>query len=55
MFCRRCNVVMKDKMHFESGKKFQFSECPKCYEKSKNKRIHFEDILKEVMNKHKSN
>jgi hypothetical protein len=42
---------MKNKMHFESGKQYAYSECPKCYEKSKNKRIHFEDVLKEEMNK----
>jgi hypothetical protein len=41
---------MKNVMHFESEKQYQFNECPKCYKKTKNKRIHFYDVVKEEQN-----
>ena len=47
MFCPNCNAVMKNVMHFEPEKQYQFNECPKCYKKTKNKRIHFDDVVKE--------
>ena len=34
-------------MHFESSKQYQFHECSKCYERTKNKRIHFDDVSEE--------
>lgn len=51
MLCPRCQNVMKTKMHFESGKQYQFHECSKCFERTKNKRIHFEDVLKDEIDK----
>lgn len=51
MICPRCNKPMKNTMHFEQGKQFQYSKCSNCCERTKNKRIHFEDILKEETNK----
>lgn len=51
MLCRRCQSVMRNTMHFEQGKRYQFSECPKCHEKTKKKRIHFEDILQDEIKK----
>ena len=51
MLCPRCNKVMKTTMHFEQDKNYQYKECPKCHTKTKNKRIHFEDVLKEELQK----
>ena len=50
MICQGCKEVMKTTMHFEQGKGSQFKECPKCHEKTKPKRIRFEDILKDKQN-----
>jgi NAD-dependent SIR2 family protein deacetylase len=50
MICPRCKEVMKSAMHFEQGKSSQFKECPKCHEKTRPKRIHFEDILSDKLN-----
>lgn len=47
MLCPRCQYTMKTKMHFESSKQYQFHECPNCYERTKNKRIHFDDVSEE--------
>ena len=44
---------MKNAMHFEQGRQYQYNKCSNCQTKTKNKRIHFEDILKEEMNKQK--
>lgn len=45
MICQRCKKVMKTMMHFEQGRSSQFKECPKCHDKTRPKRIRFEDIL----------
>lgn len=47
MFCPKCGSVMKNIMHFEEDKQYQFNECPRCLKRTKNKRIHFDDVLKE--------
>lgn len=47
MLCPRCNNPMRNTMHFERNKRYQYNECPKCYDRTKNKRIHFEDVLNE--------
>lgn len=47
MICPKCRRAMKTKMHFEQGRQYQYNECSNCYERTKNKRIHFEEILKE--------
>lgn len=48
MLCPRCSRSMKNVMHFEKGKSYQFNLCSKCYNRTKNKRIHYEDNLKKV-------
>lgn len=55
MICPRCNKPMNNTMHFEQGRKFQFKECPKCHDKTKPKRLHFEDILSDKLNEIKQN
>lgn len=51
MFCPKCGTVMKNIMHFEEDKKYQFNECPRCFKKTKNKRIHFDDVVNEEQKK----
>lgn len=52
MLCPKCNKPMKNTMHFEQGRQYQYNRCSNCLERTKNKRIHFEDILKdEISNK----
>lgn len=51
MLCPKCNSVMKTKMHFEQDRNYQFHECKRCHERTKNKRIHFEDFLNEEIYK----
>lgn len=50
MLCPRCNKPMKNTLHFEQGRQYQYNRCPNCQERTKNKRIHFEDVLKEEIN-----
>lgn len=49
MLCPRCKSTMNKKFHFENGKKFQYSECSKCHEKTKNKRIHFDTDKEKII------
>ena len=51
MLCPRCHNPMRNTMHFEQGKRYQFNECSKCHERTKKKRIHFEDVLQDEINK----
>lgn len=46
MKCPRCNSLMRNVMHFEKGRKYQFNRCKNCLERTKNKRIHFEEVSK---------
>lgn len=48
MICPRCNEIMNNTMHFEQDRKFQYKKCPRCYEKTRPKRVHFEDILEKA-------
>lgn len=50
MKCPRCNYEMKNMMHFENGKTFARHECPRCKSQTHQKRIHFEDFVKEETN-----
>lgn len=50
MLCPKCSKPMKNVMHFEQDRQYQFNRCPNCQERTKNKRIHFEDVLKEEIN-----
>ena len=45
MLCPNCNKPMKNIMHFEKEKCYQFNLCRNCFKKTKNKRIHYEDIV----------
>lgn len=47
MICPKCKHKMKNTMHFESDKQYQYNRCPYCYERTKSKRIHFDDLLNE--------
>ena len=47
MNCPKCNRTMKVVMHFENGRQYQYSKCAYCCDRTKNKRIHFEDVLKD--------
>lgn len=47
MICPKCKKEMKNVMHFENGRKYQYNRCPFCYERTKTKRIHFEDVVTE--------
>ena len=54
MFCPNCSTVMKNVLHFEQDRQYQYNECPHCYKRTKNKRIHFDDVVKEeVLNLNK--
>lgn len=56
MLCPNCSRKMNNVLHFEIGKQYQYNECPNCYNRTKNKRIHFDDVIneqsKEVNKKH---
>ena len=45
MLCPNCNKPMKNIMHFEKEKCHQFNICRNCLKKTKNKRIHYEDVV----------
>ena len=51
MFCPNCSTVMKNVLHFEQDKQYQYNECPHCYKRTKNKRIRFDDVVKEETSK----
>lgn len=51
MLCPNCSRKMNNVLHFETGKQYQYNECPHCYNKTKNKRIHFDDVVKEEKSK----
>lgn len=44
MLCPNCSNKMKNTLHFESNKQYQFNRCPKCNERTKSKRIHFDEL-----------
>ena len=46
MRCPKCGREMKNVMHFESGKDYQYNRCKHCLERTKQKRIHYEDFEK---------
>ena len=51
MICFKCGKQMKNVLHFESGREYQFNLCPYCRERTKKKRLHYEDILQTNENK----
>ena len=55
MKCPKCGNEMKNKMHFENGKEFAYHECTKCKQKTHQKRIHYEDIIKENIDEKQTN
>lgn len=54
MLCPKCNNTMNNVMHFDKERNYQFYRCSNCQEKTKKKRIHFDDVLKEEINKQKN-
>lgn len=46
MICKKCGQKMKNVLHFESGREYQFNTCTRCRDNTKKKRIHYDDILK---------
>ena len=46
MRCYKCGREMKNVMHFEDGKEYQFNTCKRCRENTKHKRIHYEELEK---------
>ena len=44
MICPNCSRPMKNIMHYEKEKCYQFNLCKHCLKRTKNKRIHYEDI-----------
>lgn len=55
MQCPKCGNAMRNTMHFEQDRRYQFNKCEKCCNKTKNKRIHFDDVLKEEIKKSNKN
>lgn len=53
MLCPNCKILMVHALHFDSNRNYQFNECNKCHYQSKSKRIHFEDVLQEEIDKQK--
>lgn len=51
MLCPKCGKSMKNVMHFEKNKNYQFSQCNYCYNKTKNKRIHFSEDKNTILEK----
>ena len=45
MYCSKCNRKMKNVLHFEPNREYQFNLCVYCRKRSKMKRIHFDDLL----------
>jgi Zn ribbon nucleic-acid-binding protein len=53
MKCPRCNNDMKIIMHFEDSKDYSFHECPKCKQRTHQKRINYAQFEKEETNEKK--
>lgn len=51
MLCYKCGKQMKNVLHFEPEREYQFNLCPNCRERTKKKRLHYEDILDTHQNK----
>ena len=47
MVCCNCGNKMKNVLHFEQGREYQFNVCSHCRERTKKKRLHYDDILKD--------
>lgn len=43
MLCPKCGRVMKNVMHFEQGKNYQYNRC-QCLFETHQKRIHYDEI-----------
>lgn len=51
MLCPKCSRKMKNVMHFEENRKYQFNQCPWCLYKTKNKRMHLDEEYKNTRHK----
>ena len=43
MLCPMCGRVMKNVMHYESGRSYQYNRC-ECTFKTHQKRIHYDEV-----------
>lgn len=50
MICPKCNREMKNVLHFDTERNYQFNRCPYCQERTKSKRIHFDTIKERINN-----
>ena len=46
MLCPKCGREMNNVLHFEEEKNFQYNICKHCNKRTKNKRIHYEEVEK---------
>lgn len=46
MLCTKCGKQMRNVLHFETEREYQYNLCPNCRERTKKKRLHYDDILK---------
>lgn len=46
MLCTKCGKQMKNVLHFEQEREYQYNLCPNCRKRTKKKRLHYDDILK---------
>jgi len=51
MMCPKCGREMKNVLHFEDGRKYQYNKCPWCLYKTKNKRMHLDEETKNERSK----
>lgn len=47
MICKKCGNKMKNILHFEPGREYQFNTCQKCRDSTHKKRIHYDDVVKD--------
>ena len=44
MLCSKCGKKMKNVLHYEPGREYQFNLCTFCREETKKKRIHYDNL-----------
>ena len=51
MLCSKCGKTMKNVLHYELGREYQFNLCTFCKYESKKKRIHYDNLHEAQQNK----
>lgn len=51
MLCSKCGKTMKNVLHYELGREYQFNLCTFCRGKTKKKRIHYDNLYETQQNK----